>query len=148
MLIPLLSKPCYFIFLLEVVTLQQNGFPLHALIFLIWFDGDASKTWDLCVESEMETGDGRDGESSHIIHNPVTAVCGLATLLQQVPANSSIFHSGKRPATTHLMYDNVLVSPTTSPPFLPLFLHALLSSPSNSQSLSFSLSSLSCSAVW
>ncbi len=64
-------------------------------------------------------GEGSKKESSHIIHNPVTAVCGLATPLQQVPANSSIFHSGKRPATTHLMYDNVFVSSTTSPLFLP-----------------------------
>lgn len=51
-------------------------------------------------------------ESGHMSHNPVTAICSLATLLQPVSTNSSIFHSGKHPATIQLMNDYVSFTPS------------------------------------
>lgn len=86
-------------------------------------------------------------ESGHMSHNPVTAVHSLATRLQPVSTNSSIFHGGKHPATIQLMNDFVSFTPsfpTHGPqlfPHGPLSVHAC-SLPSSDTILSLSLLSL------
>lgn len=74
-------------------------------------------------------------------HNPVTAVWSLETPLQQVPFNSSIFHGGKHPAATDMMYDNISVfTPNLPhPPSLPMFPCPLSLQPHVSPLFSFAL---------
>lgn len=49
----------------------------------------------------------------HAIHN--SAILSVATPLQQVLSNSSIFHWGKHPVKTDMMYDNVSFHPNLVP---------------------------------
>lgn len=97
-----------------------------------------------CGASNREERDGgikRDGGEGPTTHNPVTAVWSLETPLQQVPFNSSIFHGGKHPAATDMMYDNISVfTPNLPhPPSLPMFPCPLSLQPHVSPLFSFAL---------